>query len=152
MQDPFFQLGFSTTQSILYFFCLPVAVLLHVLVLLQNFFSSDSAAISIFFWKLHVPVATCIFNSFLYGAFLAGILMFVLYRRQQLEIYDLNDQLRRTRLYQQELQNKLTKLQNAAGQILVSCPLSQMVDKGLDNFITENYRPGMLQAQRRKQE
>eukprot|EP00457_Paulinella_chromatophora_P020441 gb/GEZN01022475.1/.p1 GENE.gb/GEZN01022475.1/~~gb/GEZN01022475.1/.p1 ORF type:complete len:147 (+),score=24.50 gb/GEZN01022475.1/:59-499(+) len=130
-------------ENLLYFFCLPMVVLLHVVFLWLNH-EDVTLHYGLFVTKLGFHFV--MFNCFLYGGLIvAGALLW----QQQQSFQEIEALKKEKRVLEGNIKNLMAqnaKYQDVTSKILVPYPLDKLVDKDLRDFAAANSVPGALHA------
>jgi len=122
----------------------PLLIFWHLAVLSTNLLTFVDINMIVF--KTKLSLSFIILNAMLYGIFLATCLLYLRQQRLLQEKAQLQAQLAQLQSQVPVLQRRIEKMNSAASQILVPYRLDALVDKGLEDFAAENYKPGILQA------
>lgn len=118
---------------------IPAVVLAHLFFLAVNL---DMVEVSVVVDKsMRFPKAFLIATSVLYGFLLSGAFFYwrQLDLTQQLAAYAKKEQEAKTKFERKDEEFK--KMKKAASHVVVPYRLDALTEKGLDNFMTESYRP-----------
>ncbi len=137
----------AAVLQVVLFGVIPVVVLAHVTLYVQNAGGPENLEVSLLWVSgIRVSLGSALLNAWLYGLLCCAVLFYIRQLALQKDYKQLKTQFDDMKSDRDFIDRKYKRLIAAANQVLVPYRLDALVDKGIEDFAAAAYKPGLLQA------